>query len=497
MHGNSEAHARVRHIGQQGIALLLALVALLVLSIIGLYLALIATTEVRISDNFESYLRARSGALAGLSHARALLRGVRFDDLLQGPDGTHDAGAAYLSSAKTHAFRMPLSWSSARIVDIVDPTGFLVTVPDDGVINAGPDAAGNGVSLIPLDGISHAAANPSGPGMLTTVRYFVKVTDNNGEPSEIAADPTDDPFVDGDGQIILRSMGIARTIAEGPQAGKYSNSVVVFEARFKRFSIFALDAPVVVQSSAVEPASASMFTGNTFLIQGGVGTAGIAGIDTSTSDGLEPAREIESRIGQDQKACILGGGANPPIQDITASIAAHTDKRLLLDKAAAWRFLRQTVPRFADNNLLGAQNWTDGSPVPLGNYDPALPPTSPGQDPRVTYVDGDLLADGYVAGGGLLVVTGKASLRGHFTFNGLILVLGAGVLDIEGWSTISGAIFLATLSNDNGNLSWGTAKLSIGGNSRIRFDRGAVQAAVNLIPAVQLGCREITPIIDP
>jgi hypothetical protein len=291
-------------------------------------------------------------------------------------------------------------------------------------------------------------------------------------------------------------MGIAQTLAVGPQAGMLSNSVVVYEARFKRFSTFALDAPVVVQSSAVGPAAVDMFSGSTFLIQGGPDAPGIAVIDTSMQDGVEPAQEILSRLGQNQTLCVQGAGS-PPIRNITPAIAAHTDKRLLLDQASSWRFVRQSVPRFADNALLGPQFWMGASPVPLGSYDPALPPASPGQDPLVTYVDGDLFVDGNLVGGGLLVVTGKVTIQGHFIFNGLILVLGAGELDIRGWSTVSGAIFLAGLSNVNGNLSWGTAKLSVGENCRIRFDRAAIQAAVNLIPAAQLGCREITPIIDP
>ncbi len=497
MTGTARTATNGHHMHQQGTALLIALVTLFVFSIIGLYLALIATAEVRISDNFESYHRARSAALAGLSHARALLKGIRFDDLLQGPDGIHDANPAYIASAKSYAFRMPLSWSVARMLNIADPADALLGVPDDGVINTGRHPGGNGLSLIPLGGISHVAENPNGPGMLITGRYFVKVTDNSGEAGELASDPADDPFVDGDGQIVLRSMGIAQTLATGPPAGMHNNSVVVYEARFKRFSTFALDAPVVVQSSSVEPASADMFSGSTFLIQGGPGAPGIAVIDTSIQDGVEPAREMLSRLGQNQTACVQGPGKGSPIQDITAAIAAHTDKRLLLDKASSWRFVRHSVPQFADSALRGPQTWIGGSPVPLGRYDPALSQSSPGQDPRVTYVDGDLFVDGNLEGGGLLVVTGKAAIQGRFNFNGIILILGAGELDIRGWSTISGAIYLAGLSDVNGNLSWGTAKLSVGENCRIRFDRGAIQAAVTLIPVVQLGCREITPIIDP
>ncbi len=495
MTNSQQNHGKDEH--QSGTALLIVLVALLVFSVIGFYLALIATAEVRISDNFESYHRARSAALAGLNHGRALLRGIRFDDLLPGPDGAHDAGAAYVASAKKHAFRMPLSWSAARVLDIADPASAFLGVPDDGVISTGRFDAVDGMTLIPLVGIPHVAANPNGPGMIITSRYFVKVTDNSCEASELAADPADDPFVDGDGQIIMRSVGIARTLAADLHAGRHGNSVVVFEARIKRFSTFLLVAPLVVQSSSVEADSATMFSGSTFQIQGGPGAPGIAVIDTSVPDGIDPVQQLQSRLGPGQAVCIQGSGLVPSIRDITPAIVADDDKRLLLDARHVWSFVRQSVPRFADSALAGSQTWVGAAPVPLGSYEPALSSAAPEQNPRVTYVDGDVSIDGSVEGGGLLVITGRTTIRGLFKFNGLILVLGAGEIDIGGWCTVNGAILLARLTDVGGSPAWGTAKLSIGDNCLLRYDRAAVQAAVNLIPPVQLGCREITPIIDP
>jgi len=497
MTGMKRSAGRVDCLRQEGIALLMALIALLLLSVIGLYLAMVATAEIRISDNFESHYRAHSAALAGLSHARALLRGLRFDDLLQGPDGAYDTSTAYLAAAKTYSYRMPVSWAVARMLDILNPAGDLSGLADDGTVSTGHYAGGNGQVLIPLTGIAHSVANPNGPGLLCTSRYFVKVSDNNGEESELAADPANNPFIDGDGQIIVRSMGIAKTLGEGTQNGNRNNSAVVFEARFKRFSTYDLDAPLVVQSSAVGNASGNMFSGNTFLIQGGPSASGIATIDTSSTDGIAPAQQILSRLASTQTRYVQGAGLEPSIRDLTSAIAAHPDKRLLLDQAASWRFIRQSMPQFADNSLSGVQSWIGAAPLPLGRYDPALPATVPSQDPRVTFVDGDLIIDGNLEGGGLLVVTGRVTILGHFVFNGLILVLGSGELDIGGRSSISGGIFLACLTSVEGNLSWGTAKLSIRDNCQIVFDREVIRMAVSLIPPVQLGIREITPIIDP
>jgi hypothetical protein len=195
---------------EQGMAVLIALIGLCILSMISLFMSLTAAVEVRISDNFESEIQAGSAARAGINHTRELLRGLDFSDLLEGPDGTHDPGAAYLAQAREFGFRNPLSWRLARSLDLSDPAPNLVLLPDDGIINTGLCAGVPGIILIPLTGVSPADQGPDGG----RARYFVKVSDNNGEPSELAEDPQDSPFFDGDGTVIVRSMGLSRTLAE-------------------------------------------------------------------------------------------------------------------------------------------------------------------------------------------------------------------------------------------------------------------------------------------
>src|SRR5438034_5349564 len=78
---------------QEGLALLIAVIALSVFSLLGLYMSLDATTEVRISENYESRAQAVLAARAGINHARELMRGLEHNDLLRGPDGV--ATSAY------------------------------------------------------------------------------------------------------------------------------------------------------------------------------------------------------------------------------------------------------------------------------------------------------------------------------------------------------------------------------------------------------------------
>ena len=477
---------------QRGFALLTALIALSLFSIIGLSLALLATSEVKTSDNYENHIQARAAAMAGLNHGRALLRGIQFDDLLLGPDGTYDSDPASMARARTHAFRLPVDWSAARYLDMLNPA-----VPlsgDDGIMNTGWHPSGAGLVLIPAAGIAQTAPNPYDPGVLVISRYFVKVTDNNGDESEIAADPAGNPFYDGDSQVILRSLGIGQTLSETTQNGNRRNSVVVFEARFMRPLMFDLDAALVVQSNSVEPVSAPMFSGETFSIHGG-GQPGIATIDLVPGDGTSPAQQILSRLTATQAPRIQGNSVAPSISDITAAVSAHAEKRRIMDAPLLCNFLNQSLPQFADNIFAGSQTWAGSAPSSLGSYDPSQPQSAPGQNPKATLVAGDLYVDGSLAGGGLLVVAGSLTIRGNFSYSGLVLVLG-GELDVGGFGTVTGSLFAASLSCSN-VAAWGTTKLAIRDSCRVVFDRQAVRMALSLIPPRQLGFREITHVIDP
>jgi hypothetical protein len=65
-------------------------------------------------------------------------------------------------------------------------------------------------------------------------------------------------------------------------------------------------------------------------------------------------------------------------------------------------------------------------------------------NPQITYVDGDFNY-GSASGAGVLVVTGTLFLTGNASFNGLILVIGQGVVSESGGgnANFNGTVFLA------------------------------------------------------
>ncbi|MDR0842739.1 MAG: hypothetical protein LBP68_04880, partial [Acidobacteriota bacterium] len=198
---------------EAGVALLLTIFVLAIISILGLILAMRAMTEVQISDNSESHLRAEYAAMAGLEHARMLVHGLDFDAMLRGPDGVYDTSAAYRAEAKSFRFRLPIPIPMAQQLDIESPIVDTGSASDDGIVSTGALSGALGTELIPQAGIVQRAASPSGAGEILISRYFVKVTDNNGEASELAADGGDNPFFDGDGIVIVRSVGVSGTFA--------------------------------------------------------------------------------------------------------------------------------------------------------------------------------------------------------------------------------------------------------------------------------------------
>jgi hypothetical protein len=475
---------------KSGAALLLTLLTLSLFSLLGLYMAFNATTSMRISDNFESQLQATYAAVAGLNHASALLRGLDWNAVLQGPDGLYDKSTSYRSQAKTYDFRMPLPLLTAQTLNIFDPMSDTATIPDDGIINTGFFQGAQGTILIPITGIAQAAPNPYGAGTIVTSRYFVKVTDNNGDPAEIAGDPGNNPFIDGDGIVIVRSMGVSRTIAENSGSTSRRNSVAVFESRLKRLSTWNLGPALVVLGDNVNAA----FSG-AYEISGGA-SPGIGAIDTDPADAIFPDRIIQLAAGMNGN--ISGGGLpNPSVGDITGQVRANQDQSLLLNPACLWDFVYRQASKIADNYFNSSQNWQYGSAPYLGAYDSSKACNAPGQDPKITLVNGDLQITGNISGGGLLIVTGNLSYSGSFSFNGLILAIGSGSLTAAGLGQgIEGGIVIANLQSVGGNIIFGTPGISIGGNSRLSSNRSAVQMAIGLIPASQIGFREIT-VSDP
>jgi len=101
-------------------------------------------------------------------------------------------------------------------------------------------------------------------------------------------------------------------------------------------------------------------------------------------------------------------------------------------------------------------------------------------DGLFTFVDGDVSLPSS-GGKGLLVVTGTLSMNGSQTFDGLVLVLGGGVLDRScGCNGSSLGAFVVAKFNSTGDFLAPTFTSSGSGTSTLQLDRNKVKTALRL-----------------
>ena len=92
----------------------------------------------------------------------------------------------------------------------------------------------------------------------------------------------------------------------------------------------------------------------------------------------------------------------------------------------------------------------------------------------------------------MLVVTGSLSCSGPISWTGLVLVLGEGRVELSGpGSGIAGGLIVANLTPAPAGVRFGTPRVYIGGEARVRSDPAAVRMAISLIPADRISFREI------
>ncbi|HYX29754.1 MAG TPA: hypothetical protein VE863_14400 [Pyrinomonadaceae bacterium] len=113
-------------------------------------------------------------------------------------------------------------------------------------------------------------------------------------------------------------------------------------------------------------------------------------------------------------------------------------------------------------------------------YTTATPPSEFGSTttPKITFVDGDATLPP-AGGAGLLVVTGTLTMDGNAAFEGLVLVLGDGILIRHGGGNGStlGSILIAKFNN-SGNFLAPTLTTDGGGTSSIQYDSDWVRRAL-------------------
>lgn len=473
---------------QEGMALLLAVILSLLLSVLGLGLTMASMTEFRASQEFENHERALLIADAGFQMARNRLRGADLSDLL----GSSVTLARYVDVADplpgTYAYRNPLPPLEARNIDFESPPLAIGTRLVKGFLSA-----------------------PEGD-RLGSGRFFARVTDNLDEPGAADLDQ------DSDATVYLRVLGVSPVGSSDVSSygGRIKNSVAIVEGLLRRDLSFDINSPFTVYGPDVNPSKNKFFAGNSFLVDGhdhshltpaqvrqgshnhsgqtasqaaiGMIYDGAGGGDATTA-----VQSVYQGLSSQQYDNLVGAagpyGLEPSLRDDTELIrnSANPDATNIFDPEFIAGFI-QRVASVADLTYPGGTSLS-GSGIKLGTDDA----------PKITYVNGDLKVSGNGSGAGILVVTGKLDYNGAFHYNGVILVVGQGEVELGGANkSIVGGLYVAKLVEEaDGRHSFGTPSFTLSGNSNFYFRSASVRMGLSLLPMKTLLWREITPEIEP
>lgn len=481
----------MRKVSEQGVALLLVIGVVALLTVLALGFTVYTLTDYQMSNEFEAHAEALTIADAGFNRVKASLETQDFTTLLS----TATAVSQYVTYAEpavgTAAARNPMAPLEARSINFSSPPSPVSTRQVKGLLTL-------------------ATGTVFGGG-----RYFAKLTDNQDEQ---VIGLTDDPDVDLDGTVYLRVMGVrpGAPMELASYGSAVKNSVAIVEGMMRRdlsfhttssFSIYGQD----VTSAQGNPSN--FFNGSAFDLDGydhsGWTTASILANhghggtpakpalaviydNLAGGDAASVAQEIYDSLSPSQKNRIIGAagdfGPTPSLKDITDDVRTSTnpDGTNIFDASFIGNFAKRVVGA-ADIKYTGDTSLS-GTNIVLGTS----------AAPAVTVVTGDLYIGGSGSGAGLLVVKGEFNCQGNFSYEGLVLALGEGFVQY-GAGTLIGAVFAAKVSDDDDDdrYVFGIPKLTVSGSTKIYHKGDSVQIALSLLPMKTLSWREITPEIEP
>jgi hypothetical protein len=189
----------------------------------------------------------------------------------------------------------------------------------------------------------------------------------------------------------------------------------------------------------------------------GTSSSGVASIQSSTT-GIPSNRDTNYISGNSTALSTPSS-----IVDNTAQLSTT----MFADPAS----LNNLVSMLADgadatvNSTSGVACSVNNLPVPPATSAAPCGPPAQGlgtpANPQITYVNGDLNLSGLTTGAGVLIVTGNLNIVGNPTFDGLVLVIGQGIMTVSGGGsgTFFGSVFVA---NTNSHTSPFTPLTTVG-----------------------------------
>ena len=457
---------------ERGVALVMAILALMLLSAVGFGLLYMTNTETGINANYRSSQQAYFAAVAGTQEVRDRLRATH-PQRITAPTGLPGApnSVVFLINPTAGETVNPTDTNNRYFDDELCKENY----PALGLTDPGPNQPCTSASS--NSGVYAPFVNSTAPftGTAAAMPYkWVRIAmkaNNTRAPYYVdggAVSATHDRRVcwNGVNEVVLPS-GIT-TCEQGAMTTVY---VVTAYARGSRRMTQGEVARVLLQLPAALTLAGPAPTysapdSNPFHINGtdGSGTGTPCGGGTLPGIGAynnAADASISNAIPNNRQDHYIGSsGTSPDVQNVYPQLQAsnlHTVQGL--EDLVTWITLN------ANQVLTG----------PVTN-----PNIGSDASPLITVVNGDLTMQGSTGGAGVLLVTGTLTSSGTTSFNGIVLVVGQGNWVVEGGGNgqFNGAVLVARTRDAGGNLlsSPGspTVDWSGGGGNGIYFDSCSV-----------------------
>jgi hypothetical protein len=471
---NSTAHA------QKGVALLISIFALLLISGVAVALVVMSGTETSVAANYRSSTQAFYSGYAGLEEVRGRLWPGHPSSLFSIANFLPPVGTVL----PVGQVRYILNPSPG---EVVSPTNLAANNPyADNEYQVEFGAPVTGAAVLTTTSISNLAL-PNTPGplfkwvRLTALTERASGIDLNGDGVPDAVTPI---YYDGTNRNLTatgRQVFRVTTLAVMPNGSRrilqYDLSAIFLNLNFA--SALTFDG----QGSALFPANSNVYTvnGNDSASCGTPPEAPkpALGVVTPGDDLL-----ITNSIPPNRLTKYTGSGPAPDVQDVGGTLGGNMQTVTTLEA------LVDLIRTNADHVVQ----------VPAGQTATSLPTMGTASSPTITVVDGNLNLQGTQTGYGILVVTGDYTAGGSIGWRGIVLVIGQGTMTVSGGGNNSyeGAVLLARTRDAAGNLLPGPAPGATlldwagGGGNGVHYDSCTIRNATNNVIYRVLAFREVS-----
>ena len=506
---------------QRGIAMIVALLALVLLAAIGMALMFMADTENSVNNNYKDSQKAYFAARAGAEQARLLL----------GTDNATRTAASNLT--------MPLSAAPTGVLylknptsngDVIDPSvGAGATVASNSTLDdqlcwekyslmttlsqgtSGPCGSGGQTGQL-LGSPSTAytaqniAASTPGTGTATALPFkWVRITNKQNlmgplgksVDSSVASGAQvcwngskEVPITAGTcaTQLIpmmpvweLTSLAVTPSLGNAPGSRRIVQMEVAFAPPINPPAAVAAQAPIGLQGNlqvngydnCTCTATNTSRPGKTcngshlsvYSAQGVSQTGNAATLSSGLGSGLTTYDSNGNVVHQGSTA------ANQPWPyDVNQMISDYKATAQNASTASPWNFNCSGSP-----SNCGTQSGAAFGDYPTGL--PSAPVFPPGGGPATVYVPGSVHLSGNATGSGILIIDGDLDVHGGLAFYGLILVKGQITFTGGGHQNVN--VFGAMLAGEDVNAQDIAQQDTIGGSFSFQYD----SCALSLIPS--------------